>query len=146
MRLHNRTCPTGSPTKHGESHTFQYTIDLSPPPKKTKTKPARKAKPKVTKPPKQRVSITPEERAQRRQAYEQARNQLPHRREQYRVEAKERHRQAKELGLCRTCQSPAVPGQTRCQDCIEKRRLQRIQAREKATQQRHGALDQPLLF
>ena len=41
---------------------------------------------------------------------------------------------------------PRRIGQTRCQDCIEKRRLQRIQAREKATQQRHGALDQPLLF
>ena len=135
-----------TPTEHGESHTFQYTIDLSPPPKKTKTKRARKAKPKVTKPPKQRVSITPEERTQRRQAYEQARNKLPHRREQHRVEAKERHRQAKELGLCRTCRSPAMPGQTRCQDCIEKRRLQRIQAKEKATQQRHEALDQPLLF
>ena len=130
----------------GESHTFQYTIDLSPPPKKTKTKRARKAKPKVTKPPKQRIRITPEERAQRRRAHEQARNKLPHRREQRRMYAKEGHRQAKELGLCRTCQSPAIPGQTRCQDCIEKRRLQRIQAKEKDTQQRHEALDQPLLF
>ena len=147
------------PAEHGESHTFQYTIDLSPPPKKKKTKPARKAKvtkppkpkvtkakPKVKKPPKQRTRITPEERAQRRRAYEQARSQLPHRRERNRVEAKERHRQAKELGLCRTGPSPAMPGQTRCQDCIEKRRPQRIQAKEKATQQRHGALDQPLLF
>ena len=143
----------------GESHTFQYTIDISPPPKKTKTKPTRKAKvkkppkPKVTKakskvkkPPKQRTRITEEERAQRRRAYEQARSQLPHRKERNRVEAKERHRQAKELGLCRTCASPAVPGQTRCQDCIEKRRPQRIQAKEKAIQQRHEALDQPLLF
>ena len=133
-------CPALAGTDLGESHTFQYTIDLSPPPKKTKTKPARKSKvkkppkPKVTKPPKQRVSITPEERAQRRRAYEQARNQLPHRRERNRVEAKERHRQAKELGLCRTCPSPAMPGQTRCQDCVEKRRLYRIRAREKATQ------------
>ena len=141
--------------EHGESHTFQYTIDLSPPPKKKKTKPARKnktkpakklPKPKVKKPPKQRVSITPEERALRKRAYDQARSQLPHRRERNRVEAREGHRQAKELGLCRTCRSPAMPGQTRCQDCIEKRRLQRIQAKEKATQQRHGALDQPLLF
>ena len=143
----------------GESHTFQYTIDISPPPKKTKTKPARKAKvkkppkpkvtkakPKVKKPPKQRTRITPEERAQRRRAYEQARSQLPHCKERNRVEAKERHRQAKELGLCRTCPSPAMPGQTRCQDCIEKRRPQRIQAKEKAIQQRHEALDQPLLF
>ena len=143
----------------GESHTFQYTIDISPPPKKTKTKPAKKAKvkkppkpkvtkakPKVKKPPKPRTRITPEERAQCRRAYEQARNKLPHRRELKRVEARERHRQAKELGLCWTCRSPAVPGQTRCQDCTEKRRLQRIQAKEKATQQRHGALDQPLLF
>ena len=136
--------PGPIPTGLGESHTFQYTIDISLPPKKKKTKPAKK--PKVKKPPKQRTRITPEERAQRRRAYEQARSQLPHRKERNRVEAKERHRQAKELGLCRTCQSPAMPGQTRCQDCTEKRRLQRIQAKEKATQQRHEALAQPLLF
>ena len=119
-------------TDLGESHTFQYTIDISPPPKKKKTKPA-----------KQRVSITPEERAQRRRAYEQARNQLPHRRELKRRKEKERHEQAKELGLCRTCRSPAMPGRTRCQDCIEKRRLQQIQAREKAIQQKQGTLGQP---
>ena len=113
---------------------------------KAKTKRARKAKPKVTKPPKQRVGITPEEQALRRRAYEQAGNKLPHRREQQRVLARERHRQAKDLGLCRTCQSPAVPGQTRCQDCVEKRRLYRIQAREQATQQRHEAPGQPPLI
>ena len=122
-------------TDLGESHTFQYTIDISPPPKKKKTKPA-----------KQRVSITPEERAQRRRAYEQARNQLPHRRELKRRKEKERHEQAKELGLCRTCRSPAMPGRTRCQDCIEKRRLQQIQAREKAIQQKQGTLGQPPLL
>ena len=122
-------------TDLGESHTFQYTIDISPPPKKKKTKPA-----------KQRVSITPEERAQRRRAYEQARNQLPHRRELKRRKEKERHEQAKELGLCRTCRSPAMPGRTRCQDCLEKRRLQQIQAREKAIQQKQGTLGQPPLF
>ena len=139
--------PAHAGTDLGESHIFQYTIDISPPPKKKKTKPARKApKPKVTKPPKQRVRITPEERAQRRRAYDQTKSKLPHRREQRRVHAREGHRQAKELGLCRTCRSPAIPGQTRCQDCTRKRRLHRIQAREKATQQRHGALDQPLLF
>ena len=122
-------------TDLGESHTFQYTIDISPPPKKKKTKPA-----------KQRVSITPEERAQHRRAYEQARNQLPHRRELKRRKEKERHEQAKELGLCRTCRSPAIPGQTRCKDCALKRRLQQIQAREKAIQQKQGTLGQPPLF
>ena len=111
-----------------------------------KTKPATKAKLKVTKPPKQRVSITPEEPAQRRRAYEQARSKLPHRRELKRRKEKERHEQAKELGLCRTCRNPAMPGQTRCQDCIEKRRLYRIQAKEKVIQQKHEALGQPLLF
>ncbi len=130
-----RVVPTAEGTDLGESHTFQYTIDISPPPKKKKTKPA-----------KQRVSITPEERAQRRRAYEQARNQLPHRRELKRRKEKERHEQAKELGLCRTCRSPAMPGRTRCQDCIEKRRLQQIQAREKAIQQKQGTLGQPPLF
>ena len=142
-------------TDLGESHTFQYTIDISPPPKKTKTKPARKPKvkkppkpkvtkppkPKVKKPPKPRIRITEEERAQRRRAYEQARSQLPHRRELKSRKEKERHEQARELGLCRTCRSPAMPGRTRCQDCIEKSRLQRIQAKEKAAQQRHGALN-----
>ena len=36
-----------------------------------------------------------------------------------------------------------MPGRTRCQDCIEKRRLQQIQAREKAIQQKQGTLGQP---
>ena len=63
-----------------------------------------------------------------------------------RSKEKERHEQAKELGLCRTCRSPAMPGRTRCQDCIEKRRLRQIQAREKAIQQKQGTLDQPPLF
>ena len=83
----------------GASHTFQCTIDISLQPKKKKTKPARK--PKVKKPPKPRVRISPEERAQHQRAYEQARSHLPHRKERNRVEAKERRRQARELGLCR---------------------------------------------
>ena len=139
----------------GESHTFQYTIDISPPPKKKKTKPTKKpkvkkppkpkvtkVKPKAKKPPKSRIRLSPEERAQRRRAYEKARSQLPHRRELMRRQKNKRHRQAKELGLCRTCRNPAVPGQTRCQDCVEKHRLQRIQAKEKAAQQKHETLGQ----
>ena len=49
-------------------------------------------------------------------------------------------------GPRRNCWNPGIPGQTRCQDCVEKHRLYRIQAKEKATQQRHGALGQlPLI-
>ena len=107
----------------GESHTFQYTIDISPPPKKTKTKPARKAKvkkppkpkvtkakPKVKKPPKQRTRITPEERAQRRRAYEQARSQLPHRRERNRVEAKNATGKQRSWAFAGPAQAPPCRG------------------------------------
>ena len=41
---------------------------------------------------------------------------------------------------------PRHAGRIRCQDCIEKRRLQQIQAREKAIQQKQGTLGQPPLF
>ena len=62
------------------------------------------AKPKASEKPK-RVRLTPEER-----------------RERARARAVEKRSKLKEQGLCRDCQQPAIPGQTRCPDCAEKHR------------------------
>ena len=125
----------------GESHTFQYTIDISPPPKKTKAKPARKAKvkkppkpkvtkaePKVRKPqprkPKVREPRVPtktvEERIESRRTYEQVRSQTPERKEAARLHARQVLKEKKERGQCRDCPNEAVHGQIRCEACRDK--------------------------
>ena len=122
-------------TDLGESHTFQYTIDISPPPKKTKTKPTRKNKPKVTKPSKpkvkkarpkvkkptkQQIRITPEKQREARRAYEQARNQTAERKEFQRLQAQKLRRERKVASLCVGCGNQAIPGNTSCEVCRDK--------------------------
>ena len=70
------------------------------------------AKPKTTKKPKQ-VPLTSEER-----------------RERTRARAAEHRRNTKKSGLCRDCRQPAIPGQTRCPECVDKHRQAR-QAQQK---------------
>ena len=65
------------------------------------------AKPKASEKPK-RVRLTPEERQERGRA-----------------RAVEKRSKLKEQGLCRDCQQPAIPEQTRCVDCAEKHRKSR---------------------
>ena len=134
-------CPALAGVDLGESHTFQYTIDISPPPKKKKTKPARKAKvkkqpkpkvtkaePKVRKPQPRKPKVleprvptrTPEEQRESRRTYEQARSQTPDRKEYRRLHARQVLREKKEKGQCRGCPNPAIPGQTRCEVCRDK--------------------------
>ena len=124
----------------GESHTFQYTIDISPP-KKTKAKPARKAKvkkqpkPKVTKAePKVRKpkpgklrerrprapTRTAEEQTQARRDYDKVRNQTPERKEAARLHARQVLKEKKERGQCRDCPNEAVHSQIRCEACRDK--------------------------
>ena len=81
--------------------------------KKKKPKPASRANnTKKRMPPKdpgpKKVPLTPEERKYRK-----------------RVQRKEQYGRAKAIGLCRHCGEPAIPGQTRCDNCAEKHRVSR---------------------
>ena len=75
-----------------------------------------KAKPKTAK------SRTP---STNRQEYESSRRQQPERKAAHNEAAKKKREQAKFLGLCRHCKAPAIPGQTRCEECAEEHRQAR---------------------
>ena len=67
-----------------------------------------------------RMSTSPD-----RREYERLRGQRPERKEAHRQAQVKRRQQAKELGLCRSCNAKAIPGQTRCETCAEKHRASR---------------------
>ena len=75
--------------------------------KASKPATARVAKPKASEKPK-RVRLTSEERQ-----------------EQARARTAEKRSNLKEQGLCKDCQQPAIPEQTRCPACAEKHRKTR---------------------
>ena len=75
--------------------------------KTSKPSTAQPVKPKASEKTK-RVRLTPEERQERPRA-----------------RAAEKRRKLKESGLCKDCQQPAIPGQTRCQSCANKHRQSR---------------------
>ena len=111
-------------------HTFEYEFDLkmpvnphyqAEPTPKAKTVKSRNAlptfepAPSATKPSKdgktkklKRARLTPEELKERR-----------------RQRAAKRRQNRKERGICIDCPNRAVEGQTRCPDCVEKRRNSR---------------------
>ena len=111
-------------------HTFEYEFDLEMPvnphyqaeptskakPVKSRTTlPTLEPAPSVTKPSKagktkkpKRARLTPEELKERR-----------------RQRAVKRRQNRKERGICIDCPNRAVEGQTRCTDCVEKRRNSR---------------------
>ena len=72
---------------------------------------------------------------QNRRAYEKVRNKTPERREYNRRLAQEQRQKAKELGQCPHCGEPAIPGQTRCEQCAEQHRVSR-----RAYDRRRGAV------
>ena len=135
---------------------FQYTFKLpennrrhraktrKPPRKPTVRKPQKEAAPK-TRQPKRRPEPTPPEVEAKRQKlldYYRLKNQTPEYKERARLFAQEKRRKAKELGLCRDCPNPAIPGQTRCETCTEKHRTSRRQAKNRATEQKFQESDQ----
>ena len=75
--------------------------------KASKPATARVAKPKASEKPK-RVRLTSEERQERARA-----------------RTAEKRSNLKEQGLCKDCQQPAIPEQTRCPACAEKHRKTR---------------------
>ena len=78
-----------------------------------------------------KAKATQEAKRQGRQEYDGQRNQTPERRQHRRLLAQERRRKAKELGQCRNCSEPSIPGQTRCPTCAEKHRESRIRSNAK---------------
>ena len=135
-------------------YTFEHTIYLPGPTNKGGGSPKRKestgtgkalkkAAPGATKP-KQRTSPDPalaEAKGQEQAEYERLRQQRPERKEANRRTGRERRQRAKNLGLCRNCGKPAIPGQTRCITCAENHRqsrrrsdaIRRAAAKEMAT-------------
>ena len=122
---------------HTERQVFQYTIDLNKKSskrrqpdwdeKKVPVKPIAKEqrrKPTPSKTPEE-IAAVEEKRQVARREYEQARNRNPERREYNRRYAQEQRQKAKELGLCRDCSKPAIPGKTRCTTCAENHRQSR---------------------
>ena len=71
------------------------------------------------------MEATKEKTAQDRREYERNRRQNPERKEYRRLREQERRKRAKELGHCRDCSKPSIPGQTRYPTCAEKHRESR---------------------
>ena len=61
----------------------------------------------------------------KRGEYERIRGQRPERKEAHRQAQIKRRQRAREIGLCRSCNAKAIPGQTRCETCAEKHRAAR---------------------
>ena len=120
---------------HTEGQVFQYTIDLNKkrtgrrqPDRDEKKAPIKTTvreqlrKPAPSKTPEE-IAAAEEKRQVARREYEQARN--TERREYNRRYAQEQRQKAKELGKCRDCSKPAIPGKTRCTTCAENHRQSR---------------------
>ena len=90
----------------------------------------------MAKHPKHRPEPTPAEveaRKENRREYERKRAQTPERKEYRRRLAQAHREKAKEIGLCKDCPNPAMPGQTHCPTCAEKKQVSRRQAEKRAT-------------
>ena len=70
-----------------------------------------------------------------RREYDEKRNNSQDPREYHRHYAQEQRQKAKELGKCRDCSKPAIPGQTRCPTCAENHR----QSRRRNERQQKGS-------
>ena len=78
--------------------------------------------------PKQRTAPDPVQTEAKRQnqvEYDRQRKKSPERVEYKRLYAQKRPHRARELGKCRNCSKPAIPGQSRCETCAEQHRQSR---------------------
>ena len=71
-----------------------------------------------------------------RREYERVRSQHPERKEYQRLHEQKKRERAKELGPCRNCSKPAIPGQSRCETCAENHR----QSRRRSDAKRRAAV------
>ena len=134
--------PRGSPADCSKRIIFQHTFQL-PRKNQSQPKPPKEAEKKKLQESASRANnnrkLTPTKQTKRRNAnpsteaskatarqeYERLRNQRPERKEHHRRIQQKRRENLKVLGLCRHCQGPAIPGQTRCKTCAEKHRISR---------------------
>ena len=94
-------------------------------PRKSSPAPEPKAKQPTTTPAKRIHTPKVKRTAEERSEYEQARSQKPERKEYNRQYQRKRNQIAKEIGKCKICPNPAIPGQTRCETCAETHRQAR---------------------
>ena len=136
-RLRRGRDPVFTGFNHTKGQVFQYTIDLNRK-KKSRKQPdwdEKKAPVRTIAkehPVKLAPSRTPEDIAAAeeksrvaRREYDEKRNNSQDPREYHRRYAQEQRQKAKELGKCRDCSKPAIPGQTRCPTCAENHRQSR---------------------
>ena len=121
-------------------HTFGYTFDLPKPDNAGNRSSKAKQKPSH-KPPRKNTSKSPQRATSRvgksvtrpkpspaeveakrgkRLKYDRRRKQPEKRKEYERRRAQVQRQKDKEIGLCKSCPSPAIPGRTRCQSCADK--------------------------
>ena len=124
---------------------FEHTFPI---PGRTRagTKQTKRAKKKLPKPkpkgdrkrPPATKSKDPETAREARREYEQVRSQHPERKEYQRLHEQKKRERAKELGLCRNCSKPAIPGQSRCETCAGNHR----QSRRRSDANRRAAVNE----
>ena len=124
--------PHVQPGQYSKRITFQHTFPLPSvigkglKPTRGAGKKPRPAKPKsATKNPLTPKPKNPGPPKQERREYDRTRNRRPERMEYHRSHARERRKEAKALGLCKSCSNPAIHGQTRCENCAGKHRVSR---------------------
>ena len=112
-----------------EDRTFHAEFELprqEPRPKKAPSPKPRKPKPTKPQVRKPRIPTrTDEKRTKARRDYDKARDQKPERKEAARLLARKNLEKRKAAGLCKSCPSQAIPGQTRCEACRDKHRESR---------------------
>ena len=123
---------------HTEGQVFQYTIDLNQKGRKRRRQPdlnqikapvktiakEQPIEPAPSKTPEDIAAAEEKSRVARRE-YDKKRNKGQERKDNHRRYAQEQRQTARELGKCRDCSKPAIPGQTRCESCAENHRQSR---------------------
>ena len=131
--------PLENPLPCSKRIIFECTVPL--PSKKARTPKDPKPKIRVKNPntsKKPRRSPTPlelQERLEKRREYDKKRDQRPERLQSARDNQKRQRQRRKELGKCKVCPQPVIPGQTRCPSCAAKQR----QHNDNATAKRQAA-------
>ena len=133
-------CPAQAGANAIERQVFQYTIDLNKkrPRRRQPDRDEKKApikttareqlrKPAPSKTPEE-IAAAEEKRQVARREYDRQRNKSPERVEYQRLYAQKRLHRARELGKCRNCSKPAIPGQSRCETCAEQHRQSRMRS------------------
>ena len=136
---HTESPTNRCPLRYSKRIVFDCTIPLPSRPAKQRKAPkpiTRVNKPtRVKKPPRTPTPLELQERIQKRLEYENSRNQRPERKQFHRDSQKRQRQRKKELGRCKTCPQPIIPGQTRCPSCAAKHR----QSHKNATATRQAA-------